>query len=251
MYVHYFPRDVSSHWPGNTQSRDTDDKNEYVFQVVFQCHTVFCSLFFFFQRSNRISHTRDGTKVLFLFFFFLQLDESLTSRLNVTERSLLEMEGQGRKGGRGIIVRCSSRKEFYLHRRENLLATRLDTGWHPVECLVAGFLRVSELVVRLRKLGAETPLSWDSEADRGRPSDTHHKRFKRNSGKFKSDGKRVSAASEDERHRGRRNRGLRRIEATCGYPLDTGTGPGVAAGDFNSRARRLVVDPILSDTLLY
>lgn len=66
-------------------------------------------------------------------------------------------------------------------------------------------------LVRLRKLGAETPLVGYTVED-PRFLDTDHKRFKRNSGKFKF----VARGSTDvSRERGRRaegGRGYQRIE---------------------------------------
>ena len=107
---------VSSYRPGNTQSRDTDDENEYVSQVV-QCHTVFFFSFFSFSpsRSNHTFHTQGGTKVflLLLFFLLLQLNESLA----------IERQGKGEE----IMVRSSSWKEFYFASGEKIY--QLDTGW--------------------------------------------------------------------------------------------------------------------------
>lgn len=108
----------------------------------------------------------------------------------------------------------------------NLLGTRSDMG-RSIECLVG--LVTGSSVLRWNSLSGCANLglrrSCSLVGSTDRPSDTHHKRFKRNSGKFKFD-ERGSRGIEERKTEGEKK--SRSVTNRGNLRLSTGIGTGTA-----------------------
>lgn len=163
---------------------------------------------------------------------------------------------------RSIRVRKKRRKERTVGRRRSLSRHVRSYQGRNFICIGNKFIRYAvgngkvdrvssrpghrlvdlalELVVRLRKLGAETPLalSWDRATDPRTRIINVLNEIRENLNSTKEG----LVESKNERQRGKRNRGQLRTEATCGYPLASAPAPaprhrnqlGVVT-DFNSK----------------